>query len=61
MTRYEGIPKPIRAGIVVDPERGTPLRVIVLHFNPDTLQRSLAPLYGHEDSPRNVSKGGDTP
>ncbi|MEV3988545.1 hypothetical protein AB0J57_06520 [Streptomyces sp. NPDC049837] len=44
MTRYADIPKPIRSGIVVvDPERGTPQRVIVLQFNPDTLERSLAP------------------
>jgi hypothetical protein len=41
---YQDIPKPIRSGIVVvDPERGTPLRVIVLQFNPDTLERSVAP------------------
>ncbi|MFI0487120.1 hypothetical protein [Actinomadura sp. 9N215] len=44
MTRYADIPKPIRSGIViVDPERGAPQRVIVLQFNPDTLERSLAP------------------
>ncbi|GAA1677585.1 MULTISPECIES: hypothetical protein [Streptomyces violaceusniger group] len=44
MTRYPDIPKPIRSGIVlVDPERGTPQRIIVLQFNPDTLERSLAP------------------
>ncbi|MDQ0945432.1 hypothetical protein ACH492_12005 [Streptomyces sp. NPDC019443] len=44
MTRYADIPKPIRSGIVVvDPERGTPQRIIVLQFNPDTLERSLAP------------------
>ncbi|MFJ8531880.1 hypothetical protein [Streptomyces sp. NPDC093591] len=44
MTRYADIPKPIRSGIViVDPELGTPERVIVLQFNPDTLERSLAP------------------
>ncbi|MFG2626572.1 hypothetical protein [Streptomyces sp. NPDC048473] len=41
---YREIPKPIRSGIViVDPERGTPQRIIVLQFNPDTLERSLAP------------------
>ncbi len=44
MTRYAAIPKPIRSGIViVDPERGTPQRIIVLQFNPDTLERSVAP------------------
>ncbi|MFF3872667.1 hypothetical protein [Streptomyces sp. NPDC001978] len=44
MTRYADIPKPIRSGIVVvDPDHGTPQRVIVLQFNPDTLERSLAP------------------
>ncbi|SHF09746.1 CIS tube protein [Streptoalloteichus hindustanus] len=44
MTRYADLRKPLRAGIViVDPERGTPQRVIVLQFNPDSLERSLAP------------------
>ncbi|MFF8846589.1 hypothetical protein ACF08N_28390 [Streptomyces sp. NPDC015127] len=44
MTRYPDIPKPIRSGIVVvDPDRGTPQRIIVLQFNPDTLERSLSP------------------
>ncbi|GAA2416631.1 hypothetical protein GCM10010420_53600 [Streptomyces glaucosporus] len=44
MTRYADIPKPIRSGIViVDPERGTPQRIIVLQFNPDTLERSISP------------------
>ncbi|SFS96510.1 hypothetical protein [Saccharopolyspora flava] len=44
MTRYANIPKPIRSGlVVVDPERGTPQRVIVLQFNPDTLERSVSP------------------
>ncbi|QKW08715.1 hypothetical protein HUT18_22395 [Streptomyces sp. NA04227] len=44
MTRYPNIPKPIRSGIVlIDPERGTPQRIIVLQFNPDTLERSLTP------------------
>lgn len=44
MTRYQDIPKPIRSGmVVVDPDRGTPQRVIVLQFNPDTLERSIAP------------------
>ncbi|MFE6742957.1 hypothetical protein [Streptomyces tubercidicus] len=44
MTTYADIPKPIRSGIVlVDPERGTPQRIIVLQFNPDTLERSVSP------------------
>ena len=44
MTRYANIPKPIRSGIVlVDPQRGTPQRIIVLQFNPDSLDRSLSP------------------
>ncbi|MDP9615002.1 hypothetical protein [Streptomyces demainii] len=44
MSTYADIPKPIRSGIVlVDPERGTPQRIIILQFNPDTLERSLAP------------------
>ncbi|MFG2828969.1 hypothetical protein ACGFWI_16165 [Streptomyces sp. NPDC048434] len=44
MTRYADIPKPIRSGLViVDPERGTPQRIIVLQFNPDTLERSVTP------------------
>ncbi|WP_382465346.1 hypothetical protein ACFIN9_15690 [Streptomyces noursei] len=44
MTRYADIPKPIRSGIVVvDPELGVPQRIIVLQFNPDTLERQVAP------------------
>ncbi len=44
MTGYTDAPKPIRSGLViVDPQRGTPQRVIVLQFNPDSLERSLAP------------------
>lgn len=53
MTRYTDIPKPIRSGIVlIDPERGTPQRIIVLQFNPDTLERSL--------SPQTAGAGGDS-
>lgn len=53
MTGYRDIPKPIRSGIViVDPERGTPERIIVLQFNPDTLERSL--------SPQQAGTGGDS-
>ena len=44
MARYADIPKPIRSGIVVvNPDTGTPQRIIVLQFNPDTLERSVAP------------------
>jgi hypothetical protein len=44
VTSYLNIPKPIRSGIViVDPLRGAPQRVIVMQFNPETLERSLAP------------------
>jgi hypothetical protein len=44
MTRYAETPRPVRSGLViVDPRRGTPQRIIVLQFNPDSLERSLAP------------------
>jgi hypothetical protein len=44
MTQFADIPKPIRSGIViVDPQRGTPQQVVVLQFNPDSLERTLAP------------------
>ncbi|MFG2905224.1 hypothetical protein ACGF13_09200 [Kitasatospora sp. NPDC048286] len=44
MTGYADAPRPIRAGLViVDALRGTPQRVVVLQFNPDSLERSLAP------------------
>ncbi|MFJ1546115.1 hypothetical protein [Streptomyces sp. NPDC088246] len=62
MTRYPDIPKPIRSGIVlVDPERGTPQRIIVLQFNPDTLERSLSPQSagGSGDSGGGGSGSGD--
>ncbi|MFF5520200.1 hypothetical protein [Streptomyces coeruleorubidus] len=62
MTRYADIPKPIRSGIVlVDPERGTPQRIIVLQFNPDTLERSLSPQSagGSGDSGGGGSGSGD--
>ena len=40
---YADIPKPISAGLIVlDPLRGTPLRVIGMQFNPDSLQRLVA-------------------
>jgi hypothetical protein len=62
VTRYADIPKPIRSGIVlVDPERGTPQRIIVLQFNPDTLERSLSPQAagGGGDSGGGGSGSGD--
>ncbi|MCT9078364.1 hypothetical protein [Streptomyces fulvoviolaceus] len=62
MTRYADIPKPIRSGIVVvDPDTGAPQRVIVLQFNPDTLERSLAPQSAGDssDSGGGGSGGGD--
>ncbi|MFG2891957.1 hypothetical protein [Streptomyces sp. NPDC048248] len=61
MTRYADIPKPIRSGIViVDPERGTPQRIIVLQFNPDTLERSVAPqAAGGEGGGGGGGSGGD--
>ncbi|WP_369387697.1 hypothetical protein AB5J72_08830 [Streptomyces sp. CG1] len=44
MTGYADIPKPIRSGLVIiDPQRGTPKEIIVLQFNPDSLERSIAP------------------
>ena len=51
MTRYGDVPKPIRSGLViVDPQRGTPQRVIVLQFNPDNLERSIAPQVAGADN-----------
>ncbi|MET8699667.1 hypothetical protein ABZW10_12475 [Kitasatospora sp. NPDC004723] len=44
MMPYTDAPRPVRSGLViVDPQRGTPQRIIVLQFNPDSLERSLAP------------------
>ncbi|MEV0369965.1 hypothetical protein AB0I10_09095 [Streptomyces sp. NPDC050636] len=61
MTRYADIPKPIRSGIViVDPDLGTPQRIIVLQFNPDTLERSVAPqAAGGEGDGGGGGSGGD--
>ncbi|MFI1410350.1 hypothetical protein ACH4Y0_10635 [Streptomyces sp. NPDC020707] len=62
MTRYADIPKPIRSGmVVIDPDRGTPQRIIVLQFNPDTLERSLSPQSagGSGDSGGGGSGSGD--
>ncbi len=61
MTRYADIPKPIRSGIViVDPDLGTPQRIIVLQFNPDTLERSVSPqAAGGEGGGGGGDSGGD--
>ena len=41
---FSDLPKPIRSGIVIiDPVLGTPQRIIVMQFNPDSLERTLAP------------------
>jgi hypothetical protein len=41
---FADIPRAIRAGIVVvDPDTGAPQRVIVMQFNPDSLERSISP------------------
>ena len=50
-TRFADIPTPVRSGIViVDPQRGTPSNIIVLQFNPDSLERSIAPQASGADS-----------
>ncbi|MER7984045.1 hypothetical protein ABTY53_00350 [Streptomyces noursei] len=61
MTRYADIPKPIRSGIVVvDPDLGIPQRIIVLQFNPDTLERQVAPqAAGGEGDGGGGGSGGD--
>jgi hypothetical protein len=61
MSRYADIPKPIRSGIVVvNPDTGTPQRVIILQFNPDTLERSLAPQSaGGQNAEGGGTGGGD--
>lgn len=61
MTRYADIPKPIRSGIVVvNPDTGTPQRIIILQFNPDTLERSLAPqIAGGQNAEGGGTGGGD--
>jgi hypothetical protein len=44
MTTLRDIPQAIRAGIVVvDPDTGAPQRVIVMQFNPDSLDRTIQP------------------
>ncbi|GHH10961.1 hypothetical protein [Streptomyces lanatus] len=61
MTRYRDIPKPIRSGlVVVNPDTGTPQRIIILQFNPDTLERSLAPQSaGGQNAEGGGTGGGD--
>ncbi|SOE87092.1 hypothetical protein SAMN05446935_7651 [Burkholderia sp. YR290] len=52
MTTFPNSPKLLKAGIVlVDPDNATPLRIITLQYNPDTLSRSL--------QPQAVKEGGD--
>jgi hypothetical protein len=42
MTTFPGSPQLLKGGIVlVDPDNGTPVRVIALQYNPDTLTRTL--------------------
>jgi hypothetical protein len=44
MSSFADVPKAIRAGIVVmDSGTGAPQRVIVMQFNPDSLERSIQP------------------
>ncbi|WP_199512584.1 CIS tube protein [Nucisporomicrobium flavum] len=41
---FADLGRPVRSGLVtVDPVSGAPQRVVVMQFNPDSLQRSLAP------------------
>jgi len=41
---YADLPRAIRSGLVLlDPTLGTPQRIIIMQFNPDTVTRSLAP------------------
>ncbi|MPY59621.1 hypothetical protein [Streptomyces spongiae] len=59
MTRYADIPKPIRSGIVVvNPDTGTPQRIIVLQFNPDTLERSVSPQSAGDSSDAGAGGAG---
>jgi hypothetical protein len=44
MTTFRNSPRLLKGGIVpVDPDNATPLRVIMLQYNPDTLSRTLQP------------------
>jgi hypothetical protein len=52
MSSFPNSPKLLKAGIVlVDPDNATPLRVITLQYNPETLTRSL--------QPQAIKEGGD--
>jgi nucleoid-associated protein YgaU len=52
MTTFPNSPRLLKAGIVlVDPDNATPLRIITLQYNPETLSRSL--------QPQAVKEGGD--
>ena len=52
MTTFPNAPRLLKAGIVlVDPDNATPLRIITLQYNPETLSRSL--------QPQAVKEGGD--
>src|ERR1700730_15686383 len=42
MTSFPGSPKLLKGGIVLlDPDTGVPLQILVLQYNPDTLSRTL--------------------
>jgi hypothetical protein len=42
MTSFPGSPKLLKGGIVLlDPDTGVPVRIVVLQYNPDTLSRTL--------------------
>ncbi|TYO63528.1 hypothetical protein FXV83_26850 [Bradyrhizobium hipponense] len=44
MTSFPGSPKLLKGGIVLlHPDSGVPLQVVVLQYNPDTLSRTLQP------------------
>jgi hypothetical protein len=52
MTTFPNSPRLLKAGIVlVDPDNATPLRIITLQYNPDSLSRTL--------QPQAVKEGGD--
>ncbi len=52
MTNFPNSPRLLKGGIVlVDPDNATPLRIITLQYNPETLSRSL--------QPQAVKEGGD--
>ena len=44
MTSFPGSPKLLKGGIVLlNPDSGVPLQIVVLQYNPDTLSRTLQP------------------